>query len=317
MNTLKNLQRISAVVIICGLGGCGTSEKDSTPPAPKKQVKDAAASTVRKEDLAPRKRVMILPFLDVSESRPQTLRDGARAEFIRDCNRHGEIIAVDSQELKMDLTQQMKGGDYILPQVAKAAAELGAFAVVEGKVMDLKVGRKADPVGLFRQMKTRFDASVRIRIALARTGREIFNTVKTITLEEAQTRVAENASADKMLSTNPEVLEKLVTDAFLDFEPQIVAALSRLTWEGRIATVNGDRIFLNVGRISGLQVGDLLKVTEEGDEIFDPQTGNFIGKSPGRLKGTLEVISYFGQDGSIAIVHSGAGFKENDRIEQY
>jgi len=81
--------------------------------------------------------------------------------------------------------------------------------------------------------------------------------------------------------------------------------------------INGDRIFLNVGRISGVQVGDLLRVTEEGEEVFDPQTGVFIGKSPGRLKGTLEVTSYFGQDGSIAVLHSGANFKENDRVEQY
>jgi hypothetical protein len=35
------------------------------------------------------------------------------------------------------------------------------------------------------------------------------------------------------------------------------------------------------------------------------------------MKGSLEVISYFGQDGAIAVIHSGSGFKENDRIEMY
>ena len=295
---------------------CSTNDKPSESPVVRRQVKDVSGNA-RKEDSGPRKRVMILPFLDSSEARPQSLRDDARAEFIKDCNHKGDIIAIDSNELKIDLAKQMKSGEYILTEVAKAASDLGVFAIVEGKIIDLKVSRKADPVGIFRQMKTRFDASVRVRVAIARTGREIFNTVKTVTLEEAQTRVGENASADKMLQTNPEVLEKLVTDAFIDFEPQILGALSKISWEGRIAAINGDRIFLNVGKISGLQMGDLLKVTEEGEEIFDPQTGNFIGKTPGRLKGTLEVISYFGQDGCIAIVHSGAGFKENDKIEQY
>jgi len=141
--------------------------------------------------------------------------------------------------------------------------------------------------------------------------------VKNVTLEEAQTRVAENASADRMLQTNPELIERLITDAFLDFQNQIFSTLDKIAWEGRIAMISGDRIFLNVGRLSGLQVGDVLKVTEEGDEIFDPQTGNFIGKSQGRLKGTLEVISYFGQDGAVSLIHSGSGFKENDRIELY
>ena len=77
------------------------------------------------------------------------------------------------------------------------------------------------------------------------------------------------------------------------------------------------RVAEYVGRISGLQVGDLLKVSENGDDIYDPDSGVHIGKSPGRLKGTLEVISYFGNDGSIAVIHSGAGFKENDKVEVY
>jgi TolB-like protein len=293
------------------LTACITDEA----PSIRKQVRDS--SPVRRDESAPKKRLIVLPFLDVNQKRPQSLRDESRKDFIRELNRRGDLIVVDSQDLKLDLTTQMKDGEYDLPEVAKAASGLGIAAILEGKVMDLKVSRKAEPVGLFRQVKTKFEASVRVRIALARTGKEILNTTKTVTLDEAQTRVAENVNADRMLQSNPEVLEKLVSDAFLDFAPQISAVLSKLSWEGRIAAINGDRIFLNVGKISGLQVGEILRVTEEGDEIFDPQTGNFIGKSPGRLKGTLEVISYFGQDGAISIIHSGAGFKENDRVEQY
>jgi TolB-like protein len=293
------------------LNACITDEA----PSIRKQVRDS--SPVRRDESAPKKRLIVLPFLDVNQKRPQSLRDESRKDFIRELNRRGDLIVVDSQDLKLDLTTQMKDGEYDLPEVAKAASGLGIAAILEGKVMDLKVSRKAEPVGLFRQVKTKFEASVRVRIALARTGKEILNTTKTVTLDEAQTRVAENVNADRMLQSNPEVLEKLVSDAFLDFAPQISAVLSKLSWEGRIAAINGDRIFLNVGKISGLQVGEILRVTEEGDEIFDPQTGNFIGKSPGRLKGTLEVISYFGQDGAISIIHSGAGFKENDRVEQY
>jgi hypothetical protein len=90
-----------------------------------------------------------------------------------------------------------------------------------------------------------------------------------------------------------------------------------MTWEGRIAMIAGDRVYLNAGRLSGLQINDILKVTEEGKEIYDPQTGRFIGKAPGRMKGTVEVVSYFGKDGAIAVIHSGSGFKENDRVEMY
>jgi hypothetical protein len=140
---------------------------------------------------------------------------------------------------------------------------------------------------------------------------------KTVTVEESNVRVAENVDTDKFLKANPVIIANLLTESFIDFNPAILDTMSKMNWEGRIAVINGDRVYLNVGRISGVNVGDILKVTEDGDEIYDPQTGGYIGKVSGRLKGTLEVVSYFGQDGAVAIIHSGAGFKENDRVELY
>ena len=108
-----------------------------------------------------------------------------------------------------------------------------------------------------------------------------------------------------------------VRKAFAATVPGLVKSIEKLDWEGRVALVNGDRLYLNAGRISGIQIGDILKVTEDGEEIFDPETGAFIGLAPGRMKGTIEVVSYFGKDGAIAVIHSGSGFKENDRVELY
>lgn len=286
-------------------------------PTVSKQVRDVSPVARKSEDSVPKKRLMILPFLDSSEQRPQALRDQARAEVIKELNKTGELIVVDSEDLKQDFSKQIQSGQYKIEDIAKPAANLGVAAVLEGKIIDLKVRRASDEVGVFRQLKTTFDCVVRVRIFSTRSAKELFNTTKTVTIEETNVRVAEAADTDRLFKTNPEILLHLVEDSFLEFTPQIIATMDKLSWEGRIALVNGDRIYLNVGRLSGLQVGDILKVSDEGEEIYDPQSGSFIGKSPGRLKGTLEVVSYFGQDGSIAIVHSGAGFKENDKIELY
>lgn len=294
------------------LGACASTE----PTVLKKKVSEINLHTP-KPDGSPRKRLMILPFLDEGGTRSVELRSRARDEVIRELNRQGNLIVVDSKDLKIDLQGMTVGGEYNIQEVAKAAHLLGVHAVMEARLMELKVRRQADPVGLFRQLKTQFEARARVRIVAARTAKELFNTEKTVLLEESNYRVGERVESDRFFANNPEVVEKLVVDTFLDFAPQVLATLDRMSWEGRIALVNGDRIFLNVGRISGLQVGDLLKVSEDGDEVYDPQTGHFIGKVPGRLKGTLEVVSYFGQDGAIAVVHSGAGFRENDRIELY
>lgn len=293
---------------------CQTMDRSS--PSVRRDVKDVNYEA-RQDESSPRKRVMVLPFLDAEEKRPLELRNRARAAFITDLNRTGELIALDSSDLKLDLTKLSEGGHYKLEEISKRALALGMNAVLEGKIQDIRIKRKSDNVGVVRQLTTVFEVVVQVRIVSARTGKEIFNTVKTVTIEEKGVRVAERVETDKFLSNNPDMIETLVKDAFLDFTPQISAALTKVAWEGRIAAINGDRIYLNVGKISGLQIGDLLKVMEDGDDVYDPESGGHIGRVPGRLKGTLEVISYFGNDGAISIIHSGSGFKENDRIELY
>jgi hypothetical protein len=307
---MKKIIYASAILF---LAACQTV--DRTSPVVRREVKDQPM--VKGENTAPRKRLIVLPFLDASETRPEALREKARSHFIKELNRSGEVIAVDSKDIKAEILKPGEKGEYDLKEIAKQASGLGANAVLEGKILEVRVSRKADNVGIVRQMKSEFEAVVRVRVVQARGGQEVFNTVKTVTLDEPTVRVGERVESDKFLTNNPELIEAIVRDAFVDFIPQVLASIGKVSWEGRIAGLNGDRIYLNVGRVSGIQVGDILKVTDEGDDVYDPESGGHIGKVPGRLKGTLEVVSYFGTDGAIAVVHSGSGFKENDRVELY
>ncbi|MGZ3795626.1 MAG: hypothetical protein ACXVB1_04640 [Pseudobdellovibrionaceae bacterium] len=302
------------IVLSFALMSCQTIDRSS--PVIRRDVKDQSFAG-KSDNTQPRKRLLVLPFLDASEKRPEYLREKARTAFIKELNKSGEVSAVDSREMKSESLKPTEKGEYDLKEIAKQAQGQGFNAVIEGKIIDVHVARKADKVGLVRQMKSEFEAVVRVRAVSARNGQEVFNTVKTVNLEEPVLRVAERVETDKFLQNNPELIEAIVRDAFLDFVPQVLSSLVKVSWEGRIAALNGDRIYLNVGRISGLQVGDLLKVLEQGDDVYDPESGGHIGTVPGRLKGTLEVISYFGNDGAIAVVHSGSGFKENDRVELY
>src|SRR5690606_27078358 len=154
--------------------------------------------------------------------------------------------------------------------------------------------RSSDQVGLIRQMTTQYETVVRVRVVSTRGQRELMNIVKTVTLDDPHTRVGERVEKDRLAQDNAELIQIIIKDAFMDFTPQVLASLEQIGWEGRIAAINGDRIYLNVGKVSGLQMGDILKVTEEGDDIYDPDSGSHLGKVPGRMKGTVEVVSYFG-----------------------
>lgn len=283
----------------------------------RRKIKDVDYRT-NSEDKTMKKRLVVLPFLDKeSLKRPETARKNAREAFINDLNLSEKFIVMDSEQLTVNPENYIKDDQYDLKRLSIDSQKSGISSIIEGQVIDVRLKKRADQIGLVRNVEAVYEVVVRLRIQSVSTGQEIFHTVKTVTLEDKNTRVAERAAEDQVFLKNPELVEILIKDAFLDFSPQIQEAMDEITWEGRIAAIRGDKLYLNVGRISGVQVGDLLKVVEDSSEIYDPEVGYNLGKVQGRAKGTLEIISYFGNDGAVAIIHSGAGFKESDRVEVF
>lgn len=268
-------------------------------------------------DKSPRKRVVVLPFLDRdADNRPAEIVDRARMGFMNELNKTQEMVALDASELKMDLTPYLKNGEYDLTALAQATQNLGISSVFEGKVIDVRFKHQMED----NNSDTRpaaFEVVVKARMLNVKSGQELVNIVKTVSLEEESTRIPQNISSEAFFAKNSLLVELLLKDAFMDFTGKMIDSLGQVSWEGRIAALQGEKIYLNVGQVSGLQIGDILKVVEDGTEVYDPEIGYHVGKVPGKVKGTLEVIGYFGQDGAVGVLHSGAGFKENDRIEIY
>ncbi len=285
--------------------------------APGPEVRDVS-SVARSEEEAPRHRVLVLPFLDERLEQSKGVSDVARQTVIRELARTRQFVVVSPEDFPQDpkkfLTEE---NEYDLAQIAKLASAMGVAAVIEGKVLTIKAKRIGDSLGLIRSTKAQVSTQVRLRIYAGKNGKEILNEVRAADTEAVTTRVAERGEGATSLSDDPELVRTAIRKAFLSAVPSVVRAVEKLSWEGRVAAIAGERVFVNAGRLSGLQVGDVLKVTDEGDDVYDPETGRFIGTAPGRLKGTIEVVSYFGKDGAIAVVHSGSGFQENDRVELY
>lgn len=265
-----------------------------------------------------RSRILVLPFLSDNNTSPMVLEE-LRTAFTKELFRTKQFVVVSPSDLKQDPKKMMTDkNEYDMQQIARIAAAQGITAVVEGKVIGVEAKRLGDSVGVFRESKARVNADVRIRIFGGRSGREMFQEQKTAVIEASSTRMAFGDQAGQSnLREDSELVRQGLKKGFFSIMPNFTKAMEKLSWEGRVAMISGERVFINAGRLSGLQMGDILKVTEEGDEVYDPETGRFIGLAPGRMKGTVEVIGYFGKDGAIAIIHSGSGFRENDRLELY
>lgn len=311
------MKYLISFVVLVGLAGCSHLQSNHSAANSAPEVRDVPLAA-RGEDEAPRHRILVLPFLDERPDHAQASTEAARGAVVRDLLRTQQFVVVTPEDFPQDPKKYLtEENEYDLAQVAKVANGIGVAAVLEGKVLGIKAKRVGDSVGLIRELKAQVNCQVRVRVYAGKNGKEILNEVRSADVDATTTRYAERGDISGGLSEDPELVKAAVRKAFAGAMPNIIKAVEKLSWEGRVAMISGERVFVNAGRLSGLQVGDILKVTEEGDDVYDPETGRFIGTAPGRLKGTVEVISYFGKDGSIAVIHSGSGFQENDRVELY
>jgi hypothetical protein len=59
--------------------------------------------------------------------------------------------------------------------------------------------------------------------------------------------------------------------------------------EGKIIKIEGDRAWLNMGSVSGIQVGDRYSVFSMGEALVDPDTGQVLGVDESQI-GDGEVV---------------------------
>jgi hypothetical protein len=90
--------------------------------------------------------------------------------------------------------------------------------------------------------------------------------------------------------------------------------LDLLDWTTTIAKIEGDHLYINAGKLSGLRIGDTLEIFEHGKEIIHPTTNFSLGWTTGQLKGLIKVTELFGVDAAIGKVVQGQGFSPNDVV---
>ena len=89
-------------------------------------------------------------------------------------------------------------------------------------------------------------------------------------------------------------------------------ATRQLTVEGLVAAVDGAQIILNVGKKSGVNVGDQLEVVRVTKEIKDPATGAVIR----RMTTSVGIVKATDVDDASAVCTavSGTGFQTGDHV---
>lgn len=264
-----------------------------------------------------KKKVALLPFFNESPFESEDLEVNATEELRTELSRTGEFI-VDPSSYKLFGTSKeiYVGGGMKLVQLTRQAKIAGINFVIFGRVIDARVREKTDEIGVVRQTKSYTESKVEVRVYDVNAGKEIYTESLGGYADDSTYRFFSSDRED-YLSYRRDLLRYAVRVAVRKSVPKVVEMASKLDWVGRVAKIIGNKIYLNAGRESGINIGDILKIITEGTEIYDPETGALIGMSKGDMKGTIEVVDYFGSDGAIAILHSGGQVLEGDFVQLY
>lgn len=323
------IRRIGVVVpllagFVFAISGCNRSssykqDQDyNKPEAASYYAKGTGKSpTQRIEAMGqPKKRVLVLNFWNDTPVRQSDLGPFAADELRR------ELHSTQRMLLPTDIKTDLGTEDFIQAEKVKVAQliregrRLGVAVIVIGRVTKAVFRQRGDEVGLLRQKQSLAGVDVEIKVFDMAAGREIL----------ASSRSGE-ASANAMVAFEGQSLESreyrseltrlAIRNAVAPLVPEVIRAIEKMTWAGRIAKVVGTKVYINAGRNSGLLSGDILKVLTPGDDIYDPATGAYLGRSPGQLKGTLELMDFIGPDGAVSEIHSGGNFQEGDVVQLY
>lgn len=263
-----------------------------------------------------RKRAVILPFWNDTpvKGKFEVAAKNSLRDMLLEQNR---LNVVDERDVSLRSQDFYLDADKLnVAHVAENGRKWGVSLVVVGRIAKIAFRKKDDDVGILRPSAAKAAASVELRLVDVAQAKEIALGLGAGLSETSSINLfGENANDTDTVRN--EIVAEAVADAIRKAMPALNKEIDRIQWRGKIAKLNGAKIYVNAGRATGLAAGDILKVSSQGQDIFDPETGLFLGRTGGDLKGTLEVMEYFGEDGAIARVHSGANFQEGDTVQLY
>ncbi|MGK5088746.1 hypothetical protein WDW86_14405 [Bdellovibrionota bacterium FG-2] len=314
---------IGLTIALASLGGCQRStafrkdqDVNSRPETPSYYGGKKTPSQRAESIGQPKKRVLVLNFWNDTPVKSGDYGSYAADELRRALFGTQRMILPTDVKSDLNTSDLIQGDKVRVSQLIREGRRLGVGVMVIGRISKIVFRQKGDDVGVFRQKQSFGAVDIEIKLFDITAGREIIATSKS---GEASTSAM--AFGDQTNLDSPEYRAELirlsVRNAVGPLVGDIVRAVEKMAWEGRIAKVTGNKLYINAGRASGLVGGDILKVMTLGDDVYDPTSGAFLGRSQGQLKGTLEVVDFIGPDGAVCEIHTGGNFKEGDPVQLY
>jgi hypothetical protein len=264
-----------------------------------------------------KKKIALLTLFNESPFGKEDLAIVATEELRRQVSKARDYVIDGEASAMFGSSKEIyAGGGLKLAQLSRKAKLSGVSLVLFGRISHARVRQKADEIGFVRKTKSYAESVVELRVFDVLANKEIFIEKMDGNINDSSFRFF-MSKRDAHVDYRRGLLRYSVKVAIRRFIPKLTKLGEKLDWTGRVAKIIGSKIYINAGRRSGINVKDILKVMTEGQEIYDPESGALLGVSKGQVKGTLEIVDYFGPDGAVAILHSGGSVTEGDFVQLY
>jgi hypothetical protein len=294
-----------------------SSKKPSTPTTPaKKETETKVASTPARPFYSPslsffqmgfKRKVALLDFENNTTYKDEKIGEAVAKKLSDKLEATQRVVTLDKTVVSEMLTREgFKFDNLSNPSVMKRAHQsLGIQAFALGTVTDVSLlSSKASETS---EEEVAFATSkVEIRLIDASTG----NLLKTFIGRSPIFGTKETGEYSK-----GKAVLKAIEFGLDDVLESFLRQLDLLDWTTTIAKIEGENIYLNAGKLSGVRIGDTLEVFEPGKEIFNPTTNLSLGWTTGKLKGAIKVTNLFGVDAAVGQIVQGAGFSSNDVVK--
>jgi len=291
-------------------------KKPSPEPAPRRELETKVTSApTRPFAAAPlpflqmgfKKKVAILDFENKTTYQEEKIGEAVARKLSDKLEATQRVVIMDKVVVSEMLNREgVKFESLIeLPVMKQAHQSLGIQAFALGAVTDVSIlsSKASDTSDEEVSFAT---AKVEIRLIDASTG----NLLKTFIGRSPIFGTKETGEYSKS-----KAVMKAIDFGLEDILDGFFRQLDYLDWTTTIAKIEGESLFINAGRLSGLRIGDTLEIYEPGKEIIHPTTKISLGWTTGQLKGIIRISELFGVDAAIGKVAQGSGFNPNDVVK--
>ncbi len=248
-----------------------------------------------------KRRIIVLPVTDKTNYKSEGLGELATKRLISRLESTGTVICVDPNTLNI------KGSYFDPPNTKKMNEVYGVQAILKSTLSDVYISSSRIEG---RDEKEATSTS----FAMSKLSMDIFNTETGLMMKQLSGRNPISLSREKGDLSSEKAKIKAIDLAIEMIAEDVLKAVLSVDWHTRIASVEGTKVYINAGRLSGLEKGKILEVYSPGEEVIDPKTKQPLGRKKGVFKGELEVVELFGVDASWAKTNKGGSFLSTDLV---